>query len=138
MSGPFAEGNLAGCGGAVLEQLKPLRQLILDTASATVGVGSLEESTKWGEPSYAPVKHGIGSSVRLAPRRDGKVSMNFICHTGLITQFRELYPDILEYEGNRTIVIDAQKPLPLDELRHCIALALTYHLNKGGISRTPA
>jgi Domain of unknown function (DU1801) len=138
MSGPVAEGNLVGYNGAVLGQLKPLRQLILDTANATAGVGSLEESTKWGEPSYAPVKRAIGSSVRLAPRRDGKVSMNFICHTGLIARFRELYPAVLEYEGNRTIVIDAQKPLPLDELRHCIALALTYHLNKGGDSRTPA
>ena len=131
-------GNLALYSDAALAQLQPLRQLILTSAAATNGVGALEESIKWGEPSYAPLKRGIGSSIRLAPRRDGKVSMNFICHTGLIEQFREIYAQSLTFEGNRTIVIDTQKPLPRTELSHCISLALTYHLSKNRKPRTPA
>jgi Domain of unknown function (DU1801) len=130
MSGHSADGNLAGYAGAALEQLRPLRRLVLETAAATSGVGAVEESLKWGEPSYAPLKKGIGSSVRIAPRRDGKVSINFICHTGLVAKFRELYPDTLAFEGNRTIIIDPAAPVPEEELRHCVALALTYHLGK--------
>lgn len=130
MCGQNADGNLAGYKGAALEQLRPLRRLVLDTAAAANGVGPIEESLKWGEPSYAPLKKGIGSSVRIAPRRDGKVSMNFICHTGLVAKFRELYPDALGFEGNRTIVIDPDTPLPEAELRHCIGMALTYHRSK--------
>jgi Domain of unknown function (DU1801) len=130
MPGQSADGNLAGYAGAALQQLRPLRRLVLETAAATRGVGAIEESLKWGEPSYAPLKKGVGSSVRLAPRKDGKVSMNFICHTGLVAKFRELYPDTLDFEGNRTIIIDPAAPLPGQDLRHCVALALTYHLEK--------
>ncbi|MGL4489020.1 MAG: DUF1801 domain-containing protein [Rhizobiaceae bacterium] len=123
-------GNLEGFDSAYQAQLAPLRRLILDVAVQTSGVGALEESLKWGEPSYAPARKGIGSSVRLAPRKDGKVSMHFICHTGLVSRFRELYPEKLTFEGNRTIVLDPQSPAPQQELRHCIALALTYHKTK--------
>jgi Domain of unknown function (DU1801) len=119
-------GNLQGFDAQRFVQLRPLRQLILDTAAATPLVGALAESLKWGEPSFTPQRKGIGSSVRIAPRKDGKVSMNFICHTGLVERFRELYAETLEFEGNRTIVIDPGKPLPEQELRHCIAMALTY------------
>jgi Domain of unknown function (DU1801) len=130
MQDQSADGNLMGHAGAALESLRPLRRLVLETAAATSGVGAIEESLKWGEPSYAPLKKGIGSSVRIAPRRDGKVSMHFICHTGLVAKFRELYPDALAFEGNRTIIIDPAMPLPGQELRHCVALALTYKLGR--------
>ena len=124
------DGNLAGFDEAHRALMRPLRQLIFDTAAETGRAGPLTESLKWGEPSYAPLKKGIGSSVRLAPRKDGNVSMNFICHTGLVDQFRELYTGKLAFEGNRTIVVNPAQPLPVDELRHCIGLALTFRLNK--------
>ncbi len=121
-------GNLASFTPVMQQRLIPLRQFILATAAQTRGVGEIEESLKWGEPSYTPKKKGIGSSVRLAPRKDDSVSMHFICHTGLVERFRELYSDRLTFEGNRTIVVDANKPLAEQELRHCIAMALTYFL----------
>lgn len=108
--------------------LAPLRDLILATAQELPGVGAVDESLKWGEPSYTPLKKGIGSSVRLAVRKDGKVAVNFICHTGLVDQFRELYAGKLIFEGNRTIVIDPANALPDEELCHCIAMALTYFM----------
>jgi hypothetical protein len=109
-----------------------LRGLILETAAATSGVGEIAESVKWGEQSFAPARPRIGSSVRLADRRDGSVGMMFICHTGLVDRFRDLYPDAFSYEGNRTIVFRLGDTIPRDELAHCIALALTYHLRKRG------
>jgi Domain of unknown function (DU1801) len=123
-------GNLATLSASHRDQLAPLRSLILETAANTQGVGEIAESLKWGEPSYTPSKKGTGSSVRIALRKDGKVSMHFICHTGLLARLRELYPTTLQYEGNRTIVIDDAIPLPKQELRHCIAMALTYFLSK--------
>jgi hypothetical protein len=123
-------GNLERMHSTLQAQLGPFRRLILDTAARTQGVGEISESVKWGEPSYTPAIKGIGSSVRLAPRKDGKVSIHFICHTGLINRFRVQYPNELTFEGNRTIVIDTQNPPPLEALRHCISMALTYFRTK--------
>jgi hypothetical protein len=123
-------GNLGDLHEEHRNQLAPFRQLILTTAAQTKGIGDIAESFKWGEPSYTPSNKGIGSSVRLAPRKDGKVSMHFICYTGLVERFRALYANCLEFEGNRTIVIDVSKPVPEAQLRHCIAMALTYFQNK--------
>ena len=117
---------LAGYPEIIRFNLAPMRQLILSVAASNPVVGPLAESLKWGEPSFTPLEKGIGSSVRIAPRKDGMVSLIFICHTGLVERFREIYGDKLAFEGNRTIVIDPGKPLPEPELRHCIALALTY------------
>ena len=130
MQDQSVDGNLSGLTGATLAQLRPLRHLILDTAAQTRGVGPVAESFKWGEPSYAPAKKRTGSSVRLAPRKDGRVSMHFICHTGLVERFREIYGQELTFEGNRTIIIDTQKPMPDAALRHCVSMALTHFLKQ--------
>jgi hypothetical protein len=52
-----------------------------------------------------------------------------VCQTDLVETFRELYPE-LTYGGNRSILLDAADALPDAALRHCVAPALTYHLNK--------
>jgi hypothetical protein len=44
------------------QKLMLLRQLVLDTASETEGITTLEETLKWGEPSY--VTKG-GSTIRM-------------------------------------------------------------------------
>ena len=121
-------GNLDGFPEPLRSRLAPLRELVLEVAASNAAVGPLAESLKWGEPSFTPQAKGIGSSVRIAPRRDGKLAMNFICHTGLVARFREIYGKTLAFEGNRTIIIDPERPLPKDELRHCIGMALTYFL----------
>ena len=36
-------------------------------------------------------------------------------------------PEVFAFSGNRAILLDPDRPLPEAELRHCIALALTYH-----------
>jgi hypothetical protein len=123
-------GNLSDVSEPLRSNMAPLRTLVLNVAKSNPSIGPLEESLKWGEPSFTPMRKGVGSSVRIAPRKDGKMAMNFICHTGLIGRFRELYGQKLEFEGNRTIIIDSAKPFATEELRHCIGMALTYHLAK--------
>lgn len=107
-----------------------LKALILETARETDGVGELSESLKWGEPSFAPAKPRIGSSVRLVIRDAETVAMLFICHTHLVDRFREIYPDTFAFEGNRALVFSAQEEIPVAETKHCIAMALTWHLRK--------
>jgi hypothetical protein len=58
-----------------------------------------------------------------------KYALYFHCQTNLVETFRELYPNLV-YGGNRSILLDATKALPKDALRHCVALARTYHLSK--------
>ncbi len=119
------------CPKDVKTKLKALRRLILDTAKSTKGVGRLEEALKWGQPSFLTAETGSGSTIRIdrVKSRANQVAVFFHCQTGLVDTFRELYPK-LSYSGNRAILLDADAELPEAELRHCVGLALTYHLRK--------
>jgi hypothetical protein len=110
--------------------LLALRRLILDTAKTTAGVGRIEEALKWGQPSYLTPKTKSGSTVRIDHVDGQQVAIYFHCQTDLVTTFRELYPDKWSYGGNRCILLDADDKIDDAALRHCVALALTYHLNK--------
>ncbi|SDO02017.1 DUF1801 domain-containing protein [Afipia sp. GAS231] len=115
----------------VKAKLLALRRLILDTAKATQGVGPLEEALKWGQPSYLTTESKSGSTVRIdqVKAEAGQYAVYFHCQTNLVETFRELYPE-LNYSGNRAILLDAADKLPEAALRHCVGLALTYHLGK--------
>jgi hypothetical protein len=115
----------------VRAKLLALRKLILDTARKTEGVGAIEEALKWGQPSYLTNESKSGSTIRIDRVKavPGQYAVYFHCQTNLVETFRELYPD-LKYSGNRAILLDARDRLPEAELRHCIGLALTYHLAK--------
>ena len=116
-------------------RLMALRALIYDVAARTEGVGVLEETLKWGEPAYlTPSKSG--STIRLGWKASApdEAALYFICTTGLVDRFRELYPRTFRFGGNRALLFDATSRLPDKALRHCIALALTYRLR----AKTPA
>lgn len=108
---------------------KKLKSLIEEAAAAQPQIGALEESVKWGQPSFTPKAKNTGSSVRIETR-EGSHALMFICTTGLVEEFRTLYGDTLQLEGKRAIVIP-NGPLP-DEaaIKHCIQLALTHKLRK--------
>jgi len=131
----FADPAVAAVFSAYPEPLQTrllaLRRLILDTARTTNGVGALEETLKWGQPSYLTTATKSGSTVRIDRIKSpaDRYAVFFHCQTDLVATFRELYPE-LTYGGNRSILLDAKDKLPEAELRHCVGLALTYHLNK--------
>ena len=110
-------------------RLLRLRQLVLDTAAATEGVGQLEETLKWGEPAYLTAQSKSGSTIRIDRLKsdDSRYAMYFNCNTSLVDTFRTLFPSGLDFQGNRAIVFDVDDELPLDDLSLCIAMALTYH-----------
>jgi hypothetical protein len=113
-------------------RLLDLRQLILDTAGETPGVGPLVETLKWGQPAYLPARPRIGSTIRIDVLKspEPRCAVFFHCQTMLVSTFRDLYADELTFEGNRAIVLSDAGKLPRDALRHCIAMALTYHASR--------
>src|SRR5438128_12412623 len=127
--GPAIDAVFDACPGPIRTKLKALRRLIFDTAKTTKGVGRIEEALKWGQPSYLTPQTGSGSTIRIdrVKSAGNQVAVFFHCQTDLVETFRELYPK-LSYSGNRAILLDASRKLPEAELRHCLALALTYHL----------
>ena len=130
---PAVAAIFAGYSAKVRRKLLVLRQLIFDTASATGGVGELEETLRWGEPSYLTTQTRSGSMVRInAKGLDGRYAMYFHCQTNLVETFKDRYADKFSFEKNRAIVFENGDPVPVKELRHCIALALTYHRERSG------
>lgn len=108
-----------------------LRQLILDTAREIAEVGVLEETLKWGEPSYLTIPK-TGSTIRIDWKRKtpDQYAMYFHCKTTLVDTFKEIYGDTFRYEGNRAIIFNMDDDIPVEELKHCIALSLSYHQRK--------
>ena len=117
-----------------------LRTLVREVAKDNPQIGELIETLKWGQPAYLPKKPRTGTTVRMdvVSEAPARVALYFQCQTTLVETFRALYPDVLSFEGNRAVVLDAAKPLPEDELGHCIGMALTYHTAKRASSRVGA
>jgi hypothetical protein len=110
-------------------KLDTLRNLIIETANELENIAELEETLKWGEPSYIAKK---GSTVRIdwKSKTPNQYAIYFKCTSKLVITFKEMYSDIFEFEGNRAIVFQMDNKLPTKELKKCIAAALTYHTVK--------
>lgn len=141
---PFADDAVkavfAGYPAESRDGLLRVRRLIFATAAATDGVGVLEESLKWGQPAYRPLKSRIGTTLRIDVVRDDPAGFALYvpCQTTLIDTYRAHYGDRLRFEGKRAIRFAAGADIPEDVLRHCIALALTYHRRKrSGLAGEP-
>ena len=138
VSDPAVDAVFSAYPKPVKAKLLALRRLIFDTAKATEGVGALEETLKWGQPSYLTPETKSGSTIRIDRLKSSanQYAVYFHCQTDLVETFREMYPTELSYEGNRSIILNAGDAIPEAELRHCVALALTYHLKKRKPART--
>lgn len=126
------EAVFAGYPAALRRHLLALRTLIFETAQNTEGVGPLQETLKWGQPSYLTAESKSGSTIRIdrAKKGEGNYAAYFHCQSGLVPLFEELYRDELQFDGKRAILFDPDEPLPEEAVRHCFALALTHHLRK--------
>ncbi|MFA0568885.1 DUF1801 domain-containing protein [Vibrio gallaecicus] len=109
-------------------RLEELRNLMFQIVSE-LELGEVEESLKWGEPSYA-VKTGSPIRIDWKLKSPSNYYIFFNCQTKLIDTFRELHDGTLEFQGNRAIVLTLSNPLPEAEVKHCLELALTYQQRK--------
>lgn len=112
------------CPVNVVIVLNQIRDLIFSIASQE-GIDALEETLKWGEPSYIAKN---GSTIRLDYKESTpkQVCLYFNCKTRLIETFKEVYGNTFDYSGNRAIILPLGKEIPVKELSHCISMALRY------------
>ena len=102
---PSVAAAFDGYPSDIREKLLRLRELIFEVAAETPGVGTIEETLRWGEPAYLTTKTKTGSTVRIAWKKSqpAQYSMYFICTTNLVETFRSMFPRDFQYEGNRAI-----------------------------------
>ncbi|OEK00214.1 hypothetical protein BFP97_01220 [Roseivirga sp. 4D4] len=107
-------------------KMDALRALIIEVAEETEGVDHLEETLKWGEPSYV-TKHGSTLRIDWKAKSPDQYAMYFQCTSQLIPTFRFVFGEAFAYEGNRAVILPLSGDLPTKEVKQCIATALTYH-----------
>lgn len=110
----------------VQKQMERLRALVLEVATEVEEIKSLEETLKWGEPSYLAKK---GSTLRMdwKSKAPNQYALYFKCTSQLVPSFRTVFKDLFTFEKNRAIVFQLDDKLPEAELKQCIKAALTYH-----------
>lgn len=110
----------------VRNKMLALRKLVIETAKEIEGITKLEETLKWGEPSYLTK---TGSTIRMdwKSKKPDQYAMYFKCTTRLVETFKLIFKDKFTYEGNRAIVFRIEEKIPKEELKYCIEAALTYH-----------
>ena len=133
---PFAtkkvESIFEGYPKPLRTKLDKVRDLIFEVAVETEGVGSLEETLKWGSPSYLTCETKSGTTVRIdrVGWQKEKYGIFVHCQSGVLEQFKAAFGDEFDYDGKRGLILDAKDNIPEEAVRHFIWLALTYHLRK--------
>ena len=123
---PAVEQVFINYPDAVRSKLLELRGLVIETAKEIEGVTELEETLKWGEPSYL-TKNGSTLRMDWKSKKPDQYAMYFKCTSRLVETFKLIFKDKFTFEGKRAIVFEIEDEIPKDELRHCIKAALTYH-----------
>ena len=110
----------------VRDKMQYLRELVIETAEEINGITLLEETLKWGEPSF--ITKG-GSTLRMdwKKKTPDQYAMYFQCTSRLVDTFRFVFNHTFQYEGKRAIVFQLNQKIPELELKECIKACLTYH-----------
>ena len=110
----------------VRDKLQYLRELVIETAEETDGVTVLEETLKWGEPSFV-TKNGSTLRMDWKEKTPDQYAMYFQCTSRLVDTFRLVFDHKFQYEGKRAIVFQLNEKIPELELKECIRASLIYH-----------
>ncbi|WP_026450797.1 DUF1801 domain-containing protein [Aequorivita capsosiphonis] len=125
-SDPKVEEVFKSYPKAVKQQMLYLRVLVLKTASEIDGLEKLEETIKWGEPSYV-TKYGSTLRIDWKEKTPEQYAMYFKCTSKLVPTFKTIFKNKFNFEKNRAILFKLNEEIPETELKQCIAMALTYH-----------
>lgn len=124
---PAARDAFATFPQPARETLMALREMIYEIAKP-LPIGRLEESTKWGQPSYATPDSKIATPIRLGLSKSGDPAIFTHCQTTVMGDFRALAPANMVFDGNRAVQLPADRSPNLEELAPLIRAALTYRL----------
>jgi hypothetical protein len=123
---PEVESVFSNYPGLVRKKILNLRRLVIEAVNEIEEITNLEETLKWGEPSYL-VKNGSTIRIDWKKKEPDQYAVYFKCTSKLVPTFKMVYKDIFKYEGNRAIVFKINDEIPEAELKNCITVALTYH-----------
>ena len=100
--------------------------------AAKAEIGPLDETLKWGQPSWRPYEPRTGSTLRMDwdLKFPNRLSLFVDCKTHLAARMRDLYPDLPENDGRRHLAIALDAPLPEQALAHLADMTFTYHRAK--------
>ncbi|MCL6265917.1 DUF1801 domain-containing protein [Flagellimonas myxillae] len=123
---PEFEAKLSAYPEGIRQKMEGLRNLVLETANEIATITKLEETLKWGEPSFVTPQ---GSTLRMdwKPKAPDQYAFYFQCSSRLVSTFKSIFNNQLGYESNRAIILPLESELPKEELKACIKAALTYH-----------
>lgn len=111
---------------AVRDKMVILRELVMEAAQEIEGLHRLEETLKWGEPSYL-TKNGSTLRMDWKSKTPNQYAMYFKCTSRLVETFRLIFKNKFNFEGNRAIVLQMEEVILKEELKECIKATLTYH-----------
>ena len=131
MSAPVAAA-FATFSDAQRTALFQLREWIFDLAERLPDVGGVEETLKWGQPSYLGKRPRVGTTIRLGAPNAAHVAFYVNCQTTLVDQYRALLApsSSIAFEKSRAVLFPVNAPLPHDDIRLFFQMALRYHLDK--------
>ncbi|MFV2057544.1 MAG: DUF1801 domain-containing protein [Thiohalomonadales bacterium] len=115
----------------IKDALLKIRHMIFEIASESEQIGDIIETLKWDNPSYLTHAPKSGTTIRLSSVRNDaeQYAISVHCQTNLISGFKIKYPK-LQYDGNRSIILNLKINPPYEAINHFIYLALTYTLHK--------
>lgn len=100
--------------------------------AAQNALGPLDETLKWGKPSWRPKRPRTGSTLRMdwQPNAPHRLSLFVDCKTDLAARMADLYADVLTNDGRRAMGLALTAPLPEQAIAHLAQMTFTYHLKK--------
>lgn len=107
-----------------------LRDLIFSVAWDNPEVGAIEETLKWGQPSYLTSETKSGSTLRIGVPKNGVTALFAHCATDIVSTYASTFPNTDQIEGNRAVIFTTADDIVPMRLRLLIYHALTYHLKR--------
>lgn len=134
MMRPFANDNVKAAYDAFPPEVRDmalmLRDLIFSVAWDTPEVGPIEETLKWGQPSYLTSETKSGSTLRIGMAKNGGAALFAHCATDIISTYASTFPDADQVEGNRAVIFTSPDKIVPERLGLLIYHGLTYHLKE--------
>lgn len=85
----------------VRDRMQYLRELVIETAEEIETVKVLEETLKWGEPSFV-TKYGSTLLMDWKEKTPNQYAMYFQCTSRLIDTFRVVFDQKFQFEGKKS------------------------------------
>ncbi|MCP4459666.1 MAG: DUF1801 domain-containing protein [Cytophagales bacterium] len=123
---PEVELVFEGYPTSVRKKMANLRRIVIEAAEEIEGLLNLEETLKWGEPSYL-AKNGSTVRIDWKKSKPDQYAVYFKCTSKLVSTFKMVYGEIFTFEGMRAIAFRLDDKLHEAELKKCITTALRYH-----------